>query len=79
MSAPAAACWICLGEPPLDAAAGRYHRACLELLFGVSELPRIAFDQIAIAGWAEEHAGRLSISGFQPTPASSGSTSPSTG
>jgi serine/threonine-protein kinase HipA len=66
MSAPATACWICLGEPPLDAAAGRYHRACLELLFGVSELPRAAFDQIAIAGWAEEHAGRLSISGFQP-------------
>jgi serine/threonine-protein kinase HipA len=59
-----AACWICLGEEPPDA--GRYHRPCVELLFGVAEAPQIAFDQLAIANWADEHAGRLSISGFQP-------------
>jgi serine/threonine-protein kinase HipA len=66
MSASTTACWICLGDPPLDAAVGRYHRACLETLFGVPELPHVAFDQVAITNWAEDHAGRLSISGFQP-------------
>lgn len=65
MSEPATTCWICLGEEPTEAG-GRYHRACLEALFGVPEAPRVAFDRLAIANWAEEHAGRLSISGFQP-------------
>lgn len=59
-----AACWICLGESPPDA--GRYHRACAEALFGTAEPPRVAFGQLEIANWAEEHTGRLSISGFQP-------------
>jgi serine/threonine-protein kinase HipA len=58
-------CWICL-DPGPDAAGGRYHRACAEALFGVSDVPRIAFDFLAVNGWAEEHSGRLSISGFQP-------------
>jgi len=64
MSLGTAACWVCLGEAPPDA--GRYHRACAEGLFGVADAPQIAFDQLAIASWADEHAGRLSVSGFQP-------------
>lgn len=65
MTEPPAACWICLDEAP-DAAGGRYHRACLVSLFGVPEAPRIAFDQLEIASWADDHAGKLSISGQQP-------------
>lgn len=60
------ACWICLGEGPPDAAGGRYHRSCLEALFDVSVAPLVPFDRLAVSNWAEEHAGRLSISGFQP-------------
>lgn len=64
MSEPPAACWICLDEAP-DATGGRYHRACLEALFGVSEAPAVAFGQLEIASWADDHAGKLSISGQQ--------------
>ncbi len=60
------ACWICLGEEPPDTPEGRYHRACIEAVFGVPEMPAITFDRLAVTTWAEEHAGRLSISGYQP-------------
>jgi serine/threonine-protein kinase HipA len=49
-----------------DAPGGRYHAACAEALFGVPGVPRIDFDFLTVNGWAEEHSGRLSISGFQP-------------
>jgi serine/threonine-protein kinase HipA len=58
-------CWICLDSVP-QAPAGRYHPACAEALFGTPDIPRIPFDFLAVNGWAEEHSGRLSISGFQP-------------
>lgn len=66
MSEAAQACWICLGERTPNAPGDRYHKACIEALFGVPEMPTIAFDRFAVTMWAEEHAGRLSISGFQP-------------
>ena len=65
MREPPAVCWICLDEAP-DATGGRYHRACLEALFGVPEAPSVAFGQLEIASWADDHAGKLSISGQQP-------------
>lgn len=68
MTAPEATtpvCWICLDAGP-DAPGGRYHVTCAEALFGVPDVPRIAFDFLAVNGWAEDHSGRLSISGFQP-------------
>ena len=58
-------CWICL-DPAPDAPGGRYHVTCAESLFGVSPVPRMEFDLLAVTGWAEDHSGRLSISGFQP-------------
>jgi serine/threonine-protein kinase HipA len=58
-------CWICL-DPAPDAPGGKYHSPCAEALFGVPQVPRIDFDFLAVNGWAEEHSGRLSISGFQP-------------
>lgn len=58
-------CWICL-DPAPDAPGGKYHSTCAEALFGAPTLPRIDFDFLAVNGWAEEHSGRLSISGFQP-------------
>lgn len=58
-------CWICLETGP-DAPGGRYHAACSNQLFGSPSPPRIDFDFLAVNGWADEHAGRLSISGFQP-------------
>lgn len=60
------ACWICLGETPPDLPGARYHRICVEGLFGVSAMPAVAFDQLTVTTWAEEHSGRLSISGYQP-------------
>ncbi|MBK9261616.1 MAG: HipA domain-containing protein [Polyangiaceae bacterium] len=60
------ACWICLGEAPPDLPGGRYHRACVDALFGVSDVPAVAFDRLTVTTWAEEHSGRLSISGYQP-------------
>lgn len=62
---PLDVCWICLAPAP-DAPGGRYHAACAEALFGALQVPRIAFDVLAVNGWADDHAGRLSISGFQP-------------
>ena len=59
------ACWICLEAAP-EASGGRYHATCAEALFGVPAAPRVSFDSLAVNGWAEEHSGRLSISGFQP-------------
>ena len=56
-------CWICLDLLPDS---GKYHSACLDMLWGVSTVPAIAFDLLAVNGWADEHGGRLSISGFQP-------------
>jgi serine/threonine-protein kinase HipA len=64
VTAPAV-CWICL-EPAPDAPGGRYHTACAEALFGTPTVPRIGFDGLAVNGWADEHSGRLSISGYQP-------------
>lgn len=64
MTTPAV-CWICLEKEP-DAPGGRYHAACAEALFGSPSIPRIDFDFLTVNGWAEEHSGRLSISGFQP-------------
>jgi len=58
-------CWICLGFEP-DAPGGRYHSTCAQALFGSLAPPRIDFDALSVNGWADEHAGRLSISGFQP-------------
>jgi serine/threonine-protein kinase HipA len=58
-------CWICL-DPMSGEPGGRYHGACAEALFGVAAPPRIDFDSLSVNGWAEEHSGRLSISGFQP-------------
>ncbi len=58
-------CWICL-DPDPEAPGGRYHAACAQALFGVPHVPHIGFDFLAVSGWAEEHSGRLSISGFQP-------------
>jgi serine/threonine-protein kinase HipA len=60
------ACWICLSETPPNTPDGRYHHACLEALFGVSSTPAILFDQLTVTTWAEEHDGRMSISGYQP-------------
>jgi serine/threonine-protein kinase HipA len=60
------ACWICLSETPPDTPDGRYHHACLEAVFGVTNAPAIEFDQLAVTTWAEEHEGRMSISGYQP-------------
>jgi serine/threonine-protein kinase HipA len=58
-------CWICL-DPEPDAPGGRYHATCAHALFGAPEVPLIPFDFLAVNGWAEDHSGRLSISGFQP-------------
>lgn len=65
MSEPTTACWICLGETP-DTPDARYHQICVEVLFGVPNFPTIAFDQVTVTTWAEEHEGRMSISGYQP-------------
>lgn len=56
-------CWICLETSPDQ---GRYHGACLQILFGTTKLPAIDFNLLAVNGWAEDHSGKLSISGFQP-------------
>ncbi|MEZ4301948.1 MAG: HipA domain-containing protein [Polyangiaceae bacterium] len=61
----AAVCWICL-DPEPDSPGGPYHTTCATALFGSPSAPAIAFDFLAVNGWAEEHSGRLSISGFQP-------------
>lgn len=66
MSERTTACWICLGETLPNTPDGRYHHACLEALFGVSNTPAIPFDQLTVTTWAEEHDGRMSISGYQP-------------
>lgn len=68
-------CWACLDpiaprssdapDAP-EAAPPRYHPACSEALFGTATPPRIDLDSVAVHGWADEHSGRLSISGFQP-------------
>jgi serine/threonine-protein kinase HipA len=65
VSPQATACWICLGELPQDGSAARYHPACVQTLFGVAVVPRVAFGRLDITNWADEHAGRLSISGYQ--------------
>lgn len=66
MSERTTACWICLGETTPDTPDGRYHHACVEALFGAPNPPVISFDQLTVTTWAEEHDGRMSISGYQP-------------
>lgn len=66
MSDRTTACWICLGELPPDTPDGRYHHACIEQLFGVTNVPKIDFGQVNITTWADENDGRMSISGYQP-------------
>jgi serine/threonine-protein kinase HipA len=66
VNARASACLICLRAEPPDCPRGLYHPACLERLFGVPALPRIDFDRAAVIAWSGEHAGKMSISGYQP-------------
>ena len=65
MTPQAKACWICLDALPQHGSAGRYHPTCVQALFGVPMVPRVAFGRLDITNWADDHAGKLSISGYQ--------------
>ena len=65
MSPQAAACWICLDALPQDGSAARDHPTCIHAFFDVPTGPQVAFGRLDITNWADEHAGRLSISGYQ--------------
>lgn len=45
---------------------GRYHPACLRLLFGAAALPLVELTHSGVLMKAQEMAGRMSISGVQP-------------
>ena len=60
------ACLVCLDEGAPDPPETAYHPACLQDLFGTAQLPRVAFDRLAIPATAERAAGKFSLSGVQP-------------